>query len=180
MKTKAVCLIITILCASVSLCAQGNNSGNPSGPAASQGSATIENQMIAYDVLRQIADQMAERVAQNCKCTNVLFNDPNAQSQIITAKAFDVSAQALINAYKALGPKVEALATPSLSDIAALLGAIKSSATYSNQNFQPTPQSMITLLSIALNKKNIALRTSILPGDLDAGAKGVQDKLNEI
>lgn len=57
--------------------------------------------------------------------------------------------------------------------------AIKSSAAYSNQNFQPTTQSMITLLTAALQEK-VAVRTSSLPGDLDAGVTAVQKKIGEI
>ena len=139
--------------------------------------------MIVYEVLRQMAGQIAERVKAKCKCSTVLLPDPNSQSEIITAKAFDVSAKALVDAYGALGqgaPPIRAEAfAPTLSDVAALLTAIKSSAAYSNQNFQPTMQSMITLLSIALNGQ-VAVRTANLPGDLDVGVKGVQDKIGEI
>lgn len=175
----------------LSLWAQGGNSGSgsqpsaASAPSASQGSATIENQMIAYEVLRQMAGQIAERVKAKCNCSTVLLPDPNSQSEIITAKAFDVSAKALVDAYQASGgkgaPPIHADAfAPTLSDVAALFTAIKSSAVYSNQNFQPTAQSMITLLSIALSGEKVAVRTTNLPGDLDVGVKAVQEKIGEI
>lgn len=180
-------ITITMLSLTVaSLRAQTPASSAPSSsqPTASQGTATIENQLIAYEVLRQMAGQIAERVKAKCKCSTVLLPDPNSQSEIITAKAFDVSAKALVDAYGALGqgaPPIQAEAfAPTLSDVAALLTAIKSSAAYSNQNFQPTSQSMITLLSIALNGQGVAVRTANLPGDLDVGVKNVQDKIGEI
>ena len=188
MKPRSIvfAIAIAIVCSSTVSQAQGGNSpSQSSGPSASQGSATIENQMIAYEVLRQMAGQIAERVKANCNCSTVLLPDPNSQSEIITAKAFDVSARALVDAYGAVAGKgappirVEVFA-PTLSDAAALLTAIKSSAAYSNQNFQPTTQSMITLLSIALNAGKVAVRTTNLPGDLDAGVKAVQDKIGEI
>ena len=137
-----------------------------------------------------MARQIAERVRTKCNCSTVLLPDPNLQSEIVTAKAFDVSVQALVDAYGTVGTKAaapiqfEAAFAPTLSDVASLLTAIKSSAAYSNQNFQPTTQSMITLLSDALHDKdkdkNIAVRTSSLPGDLDFGVKAVQKKIGDI
>jgi len=196
MKSKLMlfALGVTIICLpALSLWAQGGSSGSQpsaaSGPSASQGSATIENQIIAYDVLRQMAVQIAERVKKTCNCDRVLLPDPNSQSEIITAKAFDVSVKALVDAYNRLGgggaPSISAAAVPGLSDIASLLTAIKSSATYSNQNFQPTTQSMVTLLSIALrakdaNDKSVAVRTTNLPGNLDGGVTEVQTEIGNI
>jgi len=111
----------------------------------------------------------------------VLLTDPNAQSEIITAKGFGASADALGKAYDGVepsGPRVEA--APSLSDIATLLTAIKSTAAYSNQTFQPTTQSMVTLLSKELQTRGIALWTSAAPGNLDAGLENVKARLNDI
>jgi gas vesicle protein len=180
--------LATVCSSTVSLWSQGGSSGSQSSgssaPSASQGSATIENQIIAYDVLRQIAGKIAEKVKENCKCDRVLLPDPNSQSEIITARAFDVSVKALVEAYNGFGgggaPSIIAAAVPGLSDIASLLTAIKSSATYSNQNFQPTTQSMVTLLAIELHKKNIAVRTTNLPGNLDDGVNEVQTKIGNI
>lgn len=186
----AIAIAVVIACSSsLSLWAQGGNSPSsqqPSAPSASQGSATIENQMITYEVLRQMAAQIADRVALSCQppnCNSVLLADPNAQSEMITAKAFDNSAEALRKAYVALVPHgAEAAAAPSLSDVASLLTAVKSSATYSNQNFQPTSQSIVTLLTIALDnkRKGLLLRTSTLPGDVGAAAQAVQLQLGDI
>jgi hypothetical protein len=77
---------------------------------------------------------------------------------------------------KALAPhSAEAFAfTFALSDLASLLTAIKSSAVYSNQTFQPTTQLMVTLLSIALKRKGIAVRTSSMPGGLDTGGPVIE------
>jgi hypothetical protein len=192
MKSKLILFVLgaTIVCLSTpSLWAQGGSSGSQpaaaSTPTASQGSATIENQIIAYDIQRQIAAQIAERVKKNCNCSRVLLPDPNSQSEIITAKAFDVTVSALVDAYNSLGGQsgpapIRAEVAPTLSDVAALLTAIKSTAVYTNQNFQPTTQSMITLLSIALHDKNIAVRSTNLPGNLDDGVNEVQKKISSI
>lgn len=183
--------MVLVVTASTPIWAQGSSnssaSSSPSsaGPSASQGSATIENQMITYEVLRQMAGKIAERVKANCNCDTVLLPDPNSQSEIVTAKAFDVSVQALVHAYGEVGGQgappihTEAAFAPTLSDIASLLTAIRSSAAYSNQNFQPTTQSMVTLLSAAL-KDEVAVRTSSLPGDLDVGVAAAQKEVGEI
>lgn len=171
--------------------AQGSGSSSASsspasaGPSASQGSATIENQMITYEVLRQMAGTIAERVKAKCGCSTVLLPDPNSQSEIVTAKAFTVSVLALVHAYGEVGGQgaapihIEAAFAPTLSDVASLLTAIKSSAAYSNQTFQPTTQSMITLLTVALQEK-VAVRTSSSPGDLDKGVERVQEEIKGI
>lgn len=183
-RTIAFAAIACLLSVSVSAQGGGSNSGSQSGPSASQGSATIENEIIAYKVLGTQAGQIADRVAKVCvppACANVLLTDPNAQSENVTAKGFKVSADALGKAYDGVepsGPRAEV--APSLSDIAALLTAIKSTAAYSNQTFQPTTQSMITLLSKQLNARHIALWTSAAPGNLDAGLESVKAKLNDL
>jgi hypothetical protein len=173
-----------------------SSSSSPSSSSGSPGSATIENQMIAYEVLRQMAGQIADEVAATrnqmgqmfCTATNpgaVLLADPSAQFQIAAYKSFKSSAAALTKAYNTGGgggggaASAEAFADVS-SSIASLLGAIKNTATYSNQNFQPTTQSMTNLLSLALKNKNYALRTVALPGDIEAASDKVQDALNEI
>ena len=190
MKKQSVFLAVAMVWGlTISLCGQASSQSVGGGAAASQNNATIENQIIAYDALHQMAGQIAERVKKNCNCNTVLLPDPNSQSEIITAKAFDVSVLALVQAYDAIGVQppihVEVFAVPGLSDIASLLSAIKSSATYSNQNFQPTTQSMITFLSSALEDKNIAgrsvaLRTAGLPGNLDDGVRELQGSLAKI
>jgi hypothetical protein len=171
----------------------GSSASSPSSSSGSPGSATIENQMIAYEVLRQMAGQIANEVATTrsqmgptfCTATNpgaVLLADPSAQFQIGAYKSFKGSAAALTKAYNSRGggaASAEAFADVS-SSIASLLGAIKNTATYSNQNFQPTTQSMTNLLSLALKNKNYALRTVAIPGDIEAAAEKVQDALNEI
>jgi hypothetical protein len=183
--------MVLLIAASTPIRAQGSGvSPASSSPAsasssASPGSATIENQMITYEVLRQMAGKIAERVKAKCDCSTVLLPDSNSQSEIVTAKAFDVSVLALVHAYgEVAGPgappiHIEAAFAPSLSDVASLLTAIKSSAAYSNQTFQPTTQSMITLLTAALQGE-VAVRTSSLPGDLDVGVAAVQEKIGEI
>jgi hypothetical protein len=190
MRSIIIAMVLAVT-ASTPIWAQGSGnspaSSSPStaGPSGSQGSATIENQMITYEVLRQMAGKIAERVKANCECGTVLLPDPNSQSEIVTAKVFDVSVQALVHAYGEVGGQgappihIEAAFVPTLSDVASLLTAIKSSAAYSNQNFQPTTQSMITLLSTAL-KGEVAVRTSSLPGDLDVGVAAVQKEIGEI
>jgi hypothetical protein len=202
-RGKSVLCGIVLLCLStLSLWGQGGSSGSPSasGPSASQGSATIENQMIAYEVLRRIAQQIAaatSRVvcppasptgANPCPGTSrgaILLTDPLAMSEIISAKSFDTSAAALCAAYQAPAPSpcdklphpaavAEAFADTTTA-VSGLLTAIKNSAAYSNQNFQPTTQSMINLLSGEMSKLNIALRSSSLPGDLDKATRDVQN-----
>jgi hypothetical protein len=194
MKSKFTRIVVmaAITCLSaLSLSGQGGASGSgsqPSVPSPSQSSATIENEIIAYKILGTQSGQIADRVVASCKpqnapptCTNVLLTDPNSQSEIITANGFEISAKALADAYDSVEPAVAgAEAAPTLSDIAALLTAIKSSAVYSNQTFQPTTQSMITLLSKELHGKGIALWTSAAPGNLDAGLANVRNVLNNI
>jgi hypothetical protein len=180
---------------SVPLWAQGSGSGSGSqspsslAPSASQGSATIENEIIAYKVLADQAGQIADRVAAVCKptdaspnCKSVLLTDPNSQSEIVTAKGFEASAKALEDAYdnvEPAGARAEAL-SDFLSAAGPLLTAIRSSAAYSNQTFQPTTQSMTTLLTKSLGAKGIALWTTGAPGNLDAGLENVKTKLSGI
>jgi hypothetical protein len=150
--------------------------------------------MIAYEVLRQMAGQIADEIAatqtkkpqQFCTTSNpgaVLLADPSALFQIAAYKSFKSSAKALKDAYTAGGAgggvNAEAFADVS-SSVASLLGAIKNTATYTNQNFQPTTQSMTNLLSLALQKNNLALRTVAIPGDIEVAADTVQGELNEI
>jgi hypothetical protein len=186
---KSIILAMALaIAASTPVRAQGSNSSpassSPASAGPSQGSATIENQMITYEVLRQMASQIAGRVSLKCKpsnCSSVLLTDPNAQSEIITANGFEVSAKALADAYDSVESSLaRAEAAPTLSDIAALLTAIKSTAVYSNQTFQPTTQSMITLLSKGLHTTPIALWTSSAPGNLDGGLGNVKAKLNDV
>lgn len=185
MKTGPMLFVLIALCGvTTSLYGQASSQSAGASATASQGNATVENQIIVYDVLRSMAGRIAERVKNNCNCDRVLLPDPNSQSEIITAKAFGVSVGALVAAYNVLGgdgrPPVIAEAAPTLTDIGTLLTAIKSSAAYSNQNFQPTTQSMVTLLSIALHDKNVAVRTTNLPGNLDAGVNEVQKAIGAI
>ena len=74
----------------------------------------------------------------------------------------------------------EAAVSDYLSAAGTLISAIRSTATYSNQNFQPTTQSMTTLLTLALKSKNIALRTTSLPGNLDSAADAVLQQIKDI
>lgn len=171
--------------------AQGGGSGSgsqpssPSTPSASQGSATIENEIIAYKVLGMQAGQIADRVLKSCVppgCVSVLLTDPNSQSEIVTAKGFEASALALGKAYDGIEPAIPRAEAASdvLSASASLLTAIRSVVTYSNQTFQPTTQSMINLLSKELHTRGIALWTSAQPGNLDAGFENVKAKLSDI
>jgi hypothetical protein len=159
---------------------------------ASQGSATIENQMIAYEILRKMAGQIANKVsatarsgAQPCTTDNpgeILLADPSAFAAITSYKAFSLSAAALQSAYAAGttgGPHVEAFADTT-SALASLLGAIKNTATYSNQNFQPTTASMVVLLGLALRDKGYSLWVTTQPGDIDAAAEKIQATLTGI
>ena len=170
-----------------------SNSPSPSNsssatPSATQGTATIENQLITYEVLRQMSDQIATGVSENAhSCTNatpgnVLLYDPSAIAEITMYKSFLLSADALTVAYGGkLEGEIQAFAfSDAASAVASLLTAIKNSATYTNQTFQPTTQSMTTLLTMSLKAKNYFLRTASLPGDLDSASEFIQGKLNEI
>ena len=201
-KSRLVDIAVAIVCLSNPfLWAQGGNSpasSQPSAPSATQGSATIENQMIAYEVLRGMAYQIAARTSkqvcnpscEKAKRGEVLLADPTAIAEIVSTEAFNSSAAALCAAYQAPPPSpCEDLApatarAQAFSDtttaVAGLLTAIRSTATYSNQNFQPTPQSMVNLLSRAMNDTDIDLRTSALPGDLDRAMKDVQGTITII
>ena len=190
MRSIVLAMVLAIA-ATTPIRAQGSGaspaSSSPAGASssASQGSATIENQMITYEVLRQMAATIAKRVKAKCGCSTVLLPDPNSQSEIVTAKAFDVSVLALVHAYGEVAGqgappiRIEAAIAPTLSDVASLLTAMKSSAAYSNQTFQPTAQSMTNLLTAALQGE-VAVRTSSLPGDLDLGVAAVEKKIGEI
>ena len=198
MKSKFASIVVkfVLICLStLSVWAQGSSSGSgsqstsSSATSASHGSATIENEIIAYNILETQAEQIAVRVATICKpsnspqkCTNVLLTDPNEQSELITANGFEVSAQALEPAYDDVEPAsvtAEAL-SDYLSAAGPLLTAIRSSAAYSNQTFQPTTQSMITFLTKALNAKGIALWASTALGNLKAGLDNVKNALGAI
>ncbi len=133
-----------------------------------------------------MAKKIAGRAAEKCKptdnspgCTNVLLTDPNAQFEIVTAKGFEASVKALSDAYGGVAPGGlhENAVSDYLSAAGPLLTAIRSSATYTNQNFQPTTQSMITLLTYALHADGIALWTSTAPGNLDDGLNNVDSQI---
>jgi len=188
-------VLLMLLSASAPIWAQANNgsSAPSSAPAASQGSATIENQMIAYEVLRQMAGQIAATVSADAgtsskACTSanpgeVLLADPSASAEITAYNSFHLLGKSLQDAYAPPDRNAAAqFVAPSLSDIAMLLSAIKNTATYTNQTFQPTPQSMITLLGMALKDadKGFALRTVGSPGDIDTAATEINSRLDAI
>ena len=191
-------LLLAIVCLTVgTVHGQSPNSSNSSSSssspsaqsAASPGSATIENQMIAYEVLRQMAGQIAGKVSEAaarkdqtfCTTSNpgaVLLADPSALFEISAYKSFTLSVNALTKAYAGAGG-LSAQAFDA-SGVAALLTAIKNTATYTNQSFQPTTQSMNTLLALAMKDKGYSLRTVALPGDIEVAAEKIQQMLNDI
>jgi hypothetical protein len=198
MRSKSLSLILAIVWLSIgSVYGQSPNSSNSSSsssspsaqPAASPGSATIENQMIAYEILRQMAGQIAGKVSDAAArkgqtfCTTskpgaVLLADPSALFQISAYKSFTLSVDALKKAYAGAGGfNAQAF---DASGVAALLTAIKNTATYTNQSFQPTTQSMNTLLALAMKDKGYSLRTVALPGDVEVAAEKIQQMLNDI
>jgi hypothetical protein len=191
MRISASVLLAAYLCVPAGW-AQSNSPSpsNSSGaaPSATQGTATIENQLITYEVLRQMSDQIATKVSENAhSCTDaaprsVLLYDPSAIAGITMYKSFLLSADALTVAYggKLEGEIQEFAFSDAASAVSSLLTAIKNSATYTNQTFQPTTQSMTTLLTMSLRAKEYSLRTTSLPGDLDSASEFIQGKLNEI
>lgn len=187
-------LSIVFAFAVVSRPAQSTNSQGSAGAqsSASQGSATIENQIIAYEILRQMSVQITNKVTPvicsgGCDKApgEVLYADPNALVELLSYRAFDIGATQLKKAYGNIAKAQPGELQPRavfdyLSAAGTLISAIRATATYSNQNFQPTTQSMITLLTKTLKSKNIALRTTSLPGNLDSAAEAVRQQIEAI
>lgn len=116
-----------------------------------------------------------------CSCNSdqqLLLQDSTTLNLQVAASSFSVTAQRLAGAYSNVcqTPEIHAevlplgLSTFTLSDVASLLGAIKASATYTNQTFQPTNASMVNLLTASMLSRNIVPHSSTSPGNLSAAS----------
>ena len=176
----AVASLLAILC--------GSLPGQTSAPAASQGAASIETQIIAYRALGKLAENLAARIATNvCKAPvcpasakkAILLADQAGLAELQSYTYFEQTVGLLEQQYAALTPGLHprALGDTTLG-LGSLLGSIRSSAVYTNQNFQPAAQSFVTLLSVDLQHSGMVLRTSALPGDQAAAQVYVQRALD--
>jgi hypothetical protein len=159
-------------------------------PASSQGSEPIESQIIAYRALGKIAAYLAPRIAKDicnqaspCNTpTTLLLADANSLFEIASYVSFNKASSLLINQYQAVTPGIvhPNEFSDSTTAVASLITAIKSSAVYTNQNFQPTTQSFTTLLSQDLKHQKIAVRNSAIPGDQTEAEQYIQDALKSV
>ncbi len=164
--------------------------GQAGGAAASQGSAAVETQMIAYRALGKIAENLAGRVAMDlCKgavCagdgkTAVLLAEANSLAELASYRSFEQAVGSLTQQYAALEPGVHPRGFGDVTlGAGSLIAAIRSSATYTNQNFQPTAQSFVTLLSVDLQHAGLVLRTAGSPGDQIAAQQYVEKELGGV
>jgi hypothetical protein len=153
----------------------------PASAAPTQGSASIESQLLAYQTLGKLAGRISievkSKVCTGAACKPVLLTDSLAMTDLAAYKAYDEALKNLQSGYGGIGGAAAELAfADSTSAVASLITAIKSSAVYTNANFQPTPQSFLALLysQLITDPNPITLRTSALPGDQATATLDVQ------
>ena len=188
MRANRLASISAVACVAVMCSALSAQTGGAA--AASQGSAPIETQIIAYRALGKIAGDLAARLATDiCKgsaCSGgstraVLLADTNSLTELAGYRSFEQTVGLLEQQYGALTPGLHPRGFGDATlGAGSLLGAIRSSATYTNQNFQPAAQSFITLLNVNLKHAGIELRTSASPGDQTAALDFVQKELGGV
>lgn len=153
--------------------------------AASQGSASIETQIISYRALADIANQLATQIkADNgtCKPSNAtyLLADSSTAFEMDADTSFEAEADALITEYRGNAAFHPFTFADNGQTAAAIATAIKSSATYTNWNFQPTTQSFVTLLTVSLNAESLKLATAQSPGDRPAAQVDVEKTIKNV
>jgi hypothetical protein len=156
--------------------------------APTQGTSPIESQIIAYKVLAQLAKRLAGTVTDsNCMpgppvtCNPILLSDTSTLFEMSSYVTFEEVVNKLKDGYDELSgtPAAHAFADTTQS-VASLITAIKSSAVYTNSNFQPTPQSFLAVLNQDLLNNKVALRTSTLPGDQSSATLDLQADLKRV
>ena len=130
-----------------------------------------------------------ESVSCACKTNRqLLIQDSSTLTLQTAASSFTITSDHLAKAYTevcvspapfspALAPLPTGLAG---SDIANLLGAIKSSATVTNQTFQPTSASLVNLFTASLTNRKIIPHSSANPGNLGDATVEVSKALASI
>ncbi|MGD0469221.1 MAG: hypothetical protein ABSA54_12665 [Terriglobales bacterium] len=166
----------------------------PAAPTGPSGTATVENQIIVYQTLSDIADELSKRIRLNGGTTKnapkrIFMQDINGVTEITSLQSFLLTRAALLDGYKHIQAGFVMGGAPNeyMSAAASLITAVKSSATYTNQTFQPSATSMVNLLTASLHDDSkgtkggsVAVWSSQNPGDLPAAAKAISDLLNEL
>ncbi len=164
--------------------ASADNATPATGPA---GNAGIETEMLSYEAMNTIAHEIATRIrsAGAGTCGNkALSQDANTISQLTAFGAFDGTTSRLLSAYNHVGRGFVSGGAPSdaLTEATGIMTAIRSTAVYTSQTFQPTAASMSNMLTAQLGRLSppVALYSTAFPGDLLAAADYVNKKLADI
>ncbi|MGA9584716.1 MAG: hypothetical protein WBQ95_05265 [Terracidiphilus sp.] len=160
--------------------------GTPAASGAS-GNAAIETEMLSYEAMNTIAHEIALRLggANPSGCgQKVLMQDSSTIAQITAFEAFDVTTGRLLNSYKRTGEGFVSggTVTDTLSQATGILTAIRSTAAYTSQTFQPTAASMSNLMAAQLGKlsPSFSVYSTTNPGDLLAASKAISDRMSEL
>jgi hypothetical protein len=155
--------------------------------AGASGNAGIETEMLSYEAMNTIAHEVASRVekASQSKCgETVLMQDSSTIAQITAFEAFDVTTGRLLDSYNRTGQGFVGggTVTDTLSQATGILTAIRSTAVYTSQTFQPTAASMSNLMAAELGKltPSFSLYSTTNPGDLLAASKAVNDRMSAL
>lgn len=159
---------------------------NTPSPTAS-GNVSVETQMLSYAAMNAIAREIASRIAAHSsdQCAHtILVQDQNTIAQLTAFEAFRATMKALLNSYRQRKAGFVAGGAPSdyLSEAASIMTAIRSTATYTNQAFQPSAASMSNMLITQLGNltPSFALYSSTAPGDLLAAGQQINQQLADV
>ena len=160
--------------------------GAPTAAGAS-GNAAIETEMLSYEAMNTIAHEVASRIgkARQSGCgEKVLIQDSSTISQITAFESFDVTTGRLLNSYKRTGAGFVSggTVTDTLSQVTGILTAIRSTAAYTSQTFQPSVASMSNLMATELGKltPSYSAYSTTNPGDLLAASEAISDRMSDL
>jgi hypothetical protein len=141
--------------------------------------------MLSYDAMNVIAHEIAARIkaASTDACSQrILIQDANTLAQLTAYLAFDSTAKRLLSQYQHVGRGFSAGGAPTsmLSEAASIMSAIRSSASYTSQTFQPTAASMDNILEAQLGKLSFSVHSTSNPGSLLDASQAINNQLAEI
>jgi hypothetical protein len=143
--------------------------------------------MLSYAAMNVIAHEIASRIAAHSsdQCAHtILVQDQNTIAQQTAFEAFNATTSSLLTSYRRRKAGFVAGGAPSdyLSEATSIMTAIRSTATYTNQNFQPSAASMSNMLITQLGNlpSAFALYSSATPGDLLAAGQQINQQLADV
>ena len=152
----------------------------------SSGNASIETEMLSYEAMNTIAREIASRIGKtSADCgQKALAQDASTIAQLTAYGAFDGTTSRLLSAYKHVfaGMVSGGAASDALTEVTGVLTAIRSTAAYTSQTFQPTAASMSNMLTAQLGSlpQPVALYSTASPGDLLGASVDVNKRLADI